>query len=247
MSKLIYNRTINKIVNINSFLHFSTSNNSWKIRVYNNNISIVLTNKTSILTKKEIIDGSDFIIELPRIKYDDIENIKYLIKKYNSEYIEATKTDKVLRYSERGLINSFIYELKSSNNTKEILSNFLGRIKFTDKKTNIIKIKSYSIMIEQSFSRFGDLDLLILIENEKGVKSSYFIEAKVKTYNSREWQIENQYIKFIDAIENKKLLSSNLFTQLYLKQLLVDSYKEGGIKKIKNGVKDIVGKKRKIG
>jgi len=90
------------------------------------------------------------------------------------------------------------------------------------------------ILIEQSFSDFGDLDTLLLI-SQGSHKFSIFIEAKVKPSQTRAWKIEEEWGKFIEGIQST-LSSSNLFTQLYHKVRLVETLRSGGIHELQKGV-----------
>ena len=68
----------------------------------------------------------------------------------------------VYTYSERGIINSIIYELFYSNDYSKITA-ILDMI---EPPMAIGKIINLKIFIEQSFSGFGDPDLIFLIKNE---------------------------------------------------------------------------------
>jgi len=90
------------------------------------------------------------------------------------------------------------------------------------------------VLIEQSFSDFGDSDVLLLLDTGDK-KVSVFIEAKVKSYQASKWSIHNEYDRFISGTKGK-VSSSNLFTQLYHKVRLVDALKNGGIERIQTGI-----------
>jgi len=96
-------------------------------------------------------------------------------------------------------------------------------------------IRDITILIEQSFSDFGDADAVLLIDNDS-VKQSLFIEAKVKTYYCRSWSIEDEYSGFKEGIRKNKISSSNLFTQLYTKVRLFNELRKGGIELLQKGV-----------
>jgi hypothetical protein len=73
---------------------------------------------------------------------------------------------KILAYSERGLINSLFYEIMySGNNSIALLKNLLGKIIFRDKQNKVIDFSDATIMLEQSFSDFGDCDVVLLLSN----------------------------------------------------------------------------------
>ena len=73
----------------------------------------------------------------------------------------------ILGYSERGLINSLCYELRYSQDNLQLLNNFLSLVSFAYRTVNF-QISEAKILIEQSFSDFGDADLVLLVNNLKG-------------------------------------------------------------------------------
>lgn len=140
----------------------------------------------------------------------------------------------ILGYSERGLINSLCYELKYSPDNLQLLNSLLSLVSFPYRTVNF-QISEAKILIEQSFSDFGDADLVLLVSNFKG-KQVIFIEAKVKTYQRAYWNILEEFEKFKGGIEKDKVSSSNLFVQLYHKVRLIKALQTGGIKQLQNGV-----------
>lgn len=125
---------------------------------------------------------------------------------------------KILGYSERGIINSLIFSIGED---KVLMDAFVMEIGI-NKLFESEQPKDYEILLEQSFSGFGDSDLIIIIEY-KSHKKVLFIEGKVKTFNARSWSLKKQYGKY----EKGKYpgYSSNLFYQLYLKSLLFKNLK----------------------
>lgn len=155
---------------------------------------------------------------------------------------------KILGYSERGVINSLIFSIGGD---KDLMDEFISLIKIPEIEKLKDTAKDYTILLEQSFSRFGDCDLVIIIHYEKPEDNRVlFIEGKVKTTNSS-WVIETQFKKYIYFKEVDKENKptdywSVLFSQLYLKKLLIENLDD-----IKNDDKfeietDFLGK-RKIG
>lgn len=131
----------------------------------------------------------------------------------------------VLGYSERGMIGALCYDMSDSEPSAAALEQFLGLISFPFQAegTPVLNgITHAEILIEQSFSRFGDPDLVILIE-AAGVKHALFIEAKVHTDVKRGRTINERWLYFVNALANgqRKKLSSALFAQLYRKQRLI--------------------------
>ena len=149
----------------------------------------------------------------------------------------------VIGYSERGVINSFIYNIFYSENNLEKIKRFLSMIclpNLENIENNIIisdfsNINNAKILIEQSFSDFGDCDLVILVEkniNSETVKQVIFVEAKVKTATRKPWSIGDEFKKFAKfrkekVAEGKKVYDSTLFFQLYSKVMLVELAKKG--------------------
>jgi len=139
---------------------------------------------------------------------------------------------KILGYSERGIINSLIFSIGEH---KELMSKFINKITVHE-SFKLGNPKRYTVLLEQSFSDFGDADLIIIIhyKNEKIEKAEdkkvLFIEGKVKTSGSN-WNIKTQHEKYIQMKEYKGY-SSNLFYQLYFKKQLIDHWPD-----IKNDLK----------
>lgn len=140
----------------------------------------------------------------------------------------------ILSYSERGIIKSLFYEISYSHNSLQLLNRFLGLIYFPYKTINF-RISEAKILIEQSFSDFGDPDALLLLTNN-GIKLAAFIEAKVKTSQRLSWLISQEFEEFTKGINVNDMNSSNLFTQLYYKVRLVKALQKGGTDLLKKGV-----------
>ncbi|MBA7500646.1 hypothetical protein ES704_03406 [subsurface metagenome] len=140
----------------------------------------------------------------------------------------------ILGYSERGLINSLFYELKYSPDNLQLLNNLLSLVSFPYRTVNL-QISEAKILIEQSFSDFGDADLVLLVNNLRS-KQVIFIEAKVKTCQRACWNIFEEFKELKRGIEEEKVSSSNLFVQLYHKVRLIKALQTGGIKQLQNGV-----------
>jgi hypothetical protein len=118
-------------------------------------------------------------------------------------------------YSERGIINSIIFSI---GDNVQFMADFISNMNIPALFENKTPTE-YDVLLEQSFSRFGSADLVIIIKYDKEPKNNkvLFIEGKVKTSQKTYWNLENQYEEF--KKRNKKK-SSNLFFQLHLKKLL---------------------------
>ena len=156
---------------------------------------------------------------------------------------------KILGYSERGIINSLIFSIGED---KELMSKFINTITLQE-SFKLGNPKRYTVLLEQSFSDFGDADLVIIIhyEDEKVEQAKdkvvLFIEGKVKTSGSN-WVVKTQFDKYLQKKEYKGY-SSNLFYQLYFKKQLVDNWaaiKQNKLDGKKNGI-DSFFRSRKIG
>lgn len=125
-------------------------------------------------------------------------------------------------YSERGMINAMTYEMRWSPNGIELLRSFLGRVVFPQQQPDFGSFESAKIRVEQSFSDFGDLDLLILLEGNQN--QAILLEAKVKTTQATRWSIDDEWKEGAEVLRKdgrRSGATSNLFVQLYRKMRLV--------------------------
>ncbi len=141
---------------------------------------------------------------------------------------------KIFGYSERGIINALFYEMSYSPQANNLLESFLALAHFPYLTMQSFQVRSAMILIEQSFSDFGDADVVLLIDTGKQ-SESVFIEAKVKSFQKSSWSIEEEYSKF-RAGTKSTVRSSNIFTQLYHKVRLVNGLRTGGINALQAGI-----------
>jgi len=125
---------------------------------------------------------------------------------------------KVLGYSERGLVNALFYEMRFSVHGTDMLRAFLENARFVHPGDRLNPFTHATVLIEQSFSDFGDADAVILLDGESS-KQCVFVEAKVKTCGEAEWRIEDEWADFLGMLEDA-CPTSNLFVQLYRKARL---------------------------
>ena len=120
-------------------------------------------------------------------------------------------------YSERGVINSIIFSIGNVQLMTDFISSMDIPTIFENKAPT-----DYDVLLEQSFSRFGSADLVIIIKYDDEPKNNkvLFIEGKVKTSQKTYWNLENQYEEFKKRNPKK---SSNLFFQLHLKKILFNN------------------------
>lgn len=161
----------------------------------------------------------------------------------------------ILGYSERGMIYSLLLDLDKMDKSslQAVIQALIKEIKFVNTSTTTPLVGGeITILIEPSFSDFGDSDLVIICGS-----TTFFIEAKVATY-SKKFSLEEEFKAFEDPAtrsasmkeDEAKRKSSNLFTQLYHKMGLVDGLKNGLLSKkldcVEFDLKSTVSK-RKIG
>lgn len=153
----------------------------------------------------------------------------------------------ILGYSERGMVSSLFYEIAYSDKSKELISDLIREIGLVGDESGIPLIEGISdcqIIIEQSFSDFGDPDALLLItlnanSQNKSERTAIFFEAKVKPFYRQSWSIHREWEELHKRIDKKQPASSNLFMQIYHKQRMVNAMKDKQHKKedIHKGVK----------
>ncbi|MEI8048909.1 MAG: hypothetical protein WCI92_16120 [Bacteroidota bacterium] len=144
---------------------------------------------------------------------------------------------KILGYSERGIINSIIFNI---GDKIHLVKDLVNLISFPN-KIDIGDPDDYTILLEQSLSRFGDCDLIIIFTyNSSKRKTVLFLEAKVKTIQGK-WSLDKHFESY-NYLPVKKGNTSNLFSQLYLKRLLMEDYDP-----VQKSAIDKYNKVRKIG
>lgn len=122
---------------------------------------------------------------------------------------------KLLGYSERGILNALLYEIYYHAGGDDLLRELLA-------KAGLANITDCSILMEHSLSDFGDPDAVIL--GKSGAEEcAIFVEAKVLA-QTKDWSLDKEFNKFKKRLDEnsldieKKVSSSNIFTQLYHKQ-----------------------------
>jgi hypothetical protein len=153
---------------------------------------------------------------------------------------------KILGYSERGVFNSIVFYLREH---PELMGKFL-KVLGIGLPDSFDRNIEYTLLNEQSFSDFGDSDLVIIAENEVKEKAVIFIEGKVKT-SQGSFSLDTNF----DALEKGETFdgfSSNIFVQLYYKCLLTLVLKQNATDTSGLGIKNVFRKgknndDRKIG
>lgn len=137
----------------------------------------------------------------------------------------------VIGYSERGIVNALLYEIGYSAEPESVLESLLSLVQFSYGDSISLSISDPEVLIEQSFSDFGDADALLLFKSaDRGI--SVFVEAKV----GATWSIDKEFQAFVGGTRTQ-LSSSNLFTQLYHKVRLVTGLRQGGMPALQEGLK----------
>ena len=85
----------------------------------------------------------------------------------------------ILGYSERGIINSLIFNIGGK---KELMNRFIELIALPA-PFELGQPTDYTILLEQSFSDFGDADLVIIIHYEKPkLNKVLFVEGMFSSF-----------------------------------------------------------------
>lgn len=123
-------------------------------------------------------------------------------------------------YSERGMLWTFFGELSRRDNANELLADLLNQTSMVRGALRFTEPLSAQILIEQSFSDFGDADVMLLLDHGSH-KRLVFIEAKVRC--QQHWQLSAVIGEFERLFAAGQVPFSNLFCQLYAKQRLIEA------------------------
>ena len=78
-------------------------------------------------------------------------------------------------YSERGMINAIAYEIALAQDGNSLCSDLLSECTFPHSGAQVGTVSEVRLRVEQSFSDFGDMDLLLLLKSQE--PHAVFIEA----------------------------------------------------------------------
>lgn len=109
----------------------------------------------------------------------------------------------ILGYSERGAINSLMFEIAFSSDPKGLLRRLLDRAMFLRCDPPTGEITTATAMIEQSLSDFGDADAVLLLDRPQ-LKSAVFLEGKVKASQAKTWTLTEQFAAFEQGLERRR-------------------------------------------
>lgn len=135
---------------------------------------------------------------------------------------------KVIGYSERGMVNAICDDLSRRPNAA--VSEFLSWISFPfqQEAPDFSHIREAMLLVEQSFSDYGDLDLLVLLDHDDGRRQAVFIEAKVSNDTASWLSVEDRWDEFLRLLDGGEGSTSNLFVQLHRKVRLVERLRANG-------------------
>jgi hypothetical protein len=132
-------------------------------------------------------------------------------------------------YSERGIINALVSDIIKASDPTTAVRRFINWFSFplesagASDKFGVVQVERVTIIVEQSFSDFGDLDILLLIDHDGLKKTALLVEAKVKTSGGGNWRVLGEWQRFLSHVSRPDPnAKSNLFVQLYRKAVLCD-------------------------
>jgi hypothetical protein len=130
----------------------------------------------------------------------------------------------LLGYSERGMVNSLCSDLASSPRPLELVRNLLSWCCFRfagDHVPDLSRIAKVTYLVEQSFSAYGSLDLLILLDHFSNRRQAILLEAKVAAYGNPNQLVARELARFQAHLNDNTMNTSSLLVQLYRKMILV--------------------------
>lgn len=132
---------------------------------------------------------------------------------------------KIVGYSERGMIAAICTDICGAPNPLTATESLLTLIAFPfhpETTSPFVGITHAEILIEQSFSTYGDPDLVFLVRTSDNNTHAVFVEAKVHTDVKAGRTIEKRWQFFENCLKPKrKKRPSGLFTQMYRSQRLI--------------------------
>jgi hypothetical protein len=136
----------------------------------------------------------------------------------------------LLGYSERGVINALCEDIRHSADPHSRLAEFLAWFEFLESTPSLSgeAISKATLLVEQGFSDFGDLDLLVLVEFASGRRLCFLIEAKVSNDTNSWLTVDDRWKEFTDQLAGKIDKTSNLFVQLHRKVRLIAKLRAEG-------------------
>jgi hypothetical protein len=122
----------------------------------------------------------------------------------------------LIGYSERGMVNAICDDLVRGG--CQAVCKFLSWFSFPfQQRLNREDICTVTLLVEQSFSDFGDLDLLVMLDHKNGDKQAILIEAKVSNDTNSWLTVDDRWEEFLRLLDGGEGSTSNLFVQLHRK------------------------------
>lgn len=134
---------------------------------------------------------------------------------------------KIIGYSERGMVNAICQDILMGHDKVGKVRELLSQTSFAN-ELMLESVNDATILAEQSFSDFGDLDLLFLLDHVDGSKSSVLVEAKVHTGQGIPKRLSDRWQEFGQFIGGKSDCRSTLFVQIYRKMRLIELCRNPG-------------------
>ena len=137
----------------------------------------------------------------------------------------------LLGYSERGMVNSLCNDLTFGPRPLELVRQLLSWCCFPfadDRLPDLSRIAKVTYIVEQSFSGYGVLDLLILLDHFPNRRQAILLEAKVAAYGNPDQLVAGQIARFQEHLNRNWMHTSSLFVQLYRKMILVQRLQQQG-------------------
>ncbi len=121
------------------------------------------------------------------------------------------------------MINALSNDIRYSNEPVARLESFLSwcTFPFVRPAPTFNEINCAKLIVEQSFSDYGDPDLLILLDYVDATTRAVLAEAKVSTDTGAPRTIYDQWDDFLTFLDGDRSKSSSLFVQLYRKVRLI--------------------------
>lgn len=136
----------------------------------------------------------------------------------------SNKPVELFGYSERGMINAICDDILHCAEPLKAAEQFLSLCRFPfegEPPHNFTGLERVQILVEQSFSDFGLLDLMLLLDHTDGRKQAGLIEAKVATAQGGGRVLRDHWFCFTNYSKNDRRATSSLFVQLHRKVRLV--------------------------
>ncbi|QDT78243.1 hypothetical protein Mal35_16750 [Gimesia maris] len=142
-------------------------------------------------------------------------------------------------YSERGMINAVCDDLVNATEPIKAINALFMLCQFPfSTEFDFDSIVKVTVIVEQAFAKYGDLDLLLLLDYSNGRKQSVLIEGKVHTDTDSPKTLGSRWCDFDEYLRGNKKDRSNLFVQIYRKQRLIRQLADVNARLLRDAVSD---------